>query len=68
MRTVSRGSGICSVKKARKGPTSGMLEESVYAIDFFRLSKMSRPSSTPLYDGREVVVDENHVRRLLGNG
>ena len=21
-----------------------------------------------LYDGREVVVDENHVRRLLGNG
>ena len=30
--------------KARKGEISGMLEESVYAIDFFKLSKMRRPS------------------------
>ena len=47
MRMVERGRGTWMVMNARKGEISGMLEESVYAIDFFRLSKMSLPSSTP---------------------
>lgn len=32
----------------RKGTNSGMLEDSVYVIDFLRLSKITLPSSTPL--------------------
>ena len=32
----------------RKGEISGMLDVSVYAMDFFKLSKMRRPSSTPV--------------------
>mmetsp|Transcript_105942 Transcript_105942/g.257362 ORF Transcript_105942/g.257362 Transcript_105942/m.257362 type:complete len:248 (-) Transcript_105942:2817-3560(-) len=47
MRTVDSGSGIPTVMKLRNGDISGMLDERVYAIDFFRLSKIRRPSSTP---------------------
>ncbi|CAH1955318.1 unnamed protein product [Acanthoscelides obtectus] len=48
MVTVPRGSGISQRIKARKGEISGMFEVSVYAMDFFRLSKIRRPSSTPV--------------------
>jgi len=33
--------------KKRNGVISGIFEESVYAMDFFKLSKISLPSSTP---------------------
>lgn len=41
--TVPNGSGTLKMIKKRKGDISGMLDVSVYAIDFLRLSKMSRP-------------------------
>ncbi|KAK2186780.1 hypothetical protein NP493_189g03019 [Ridgeia piscesae] len=45
---VPRGRGMSARMKTRKGLISGMLLVSVYAIDFFKLSKMRRPSSTPV--------------------
>mmetsp|Transcript_10974 Transcript_10974/g.26519 ORF Transcript_10974/g.26519 Transcript_10974/m.26519 type:complete len:210 (-) Transcript_10974:1274-1903(-) len=48
MRIVVSGRGIDKMIKIRNGVISGMFEDKVYAIDFFRLSKISRPSSTPL--------------------
>jgi len=45
--TVERGRGVYKMMKKMNGAISGMLEESVYAIDFLRLSKISLPSSTP---------------------
>lgn len=46
--TVPRGNGMSHKMKARKGEISGMLEVRVYAMDFFKLSKIKRPSSTPV--------------------
>lgn len=43
MVTVPKGRGTLARMKSRKGEISGMLLVSVYAIDFFRLSKMRRP-------------------------
>ena len=43
MVTVSRGSGILANMKSMNGVISGMLDVSVYAMDFFRLSNMSLP-------------------------
>ena len=43
MVTVPRGRGMFAMMKSRNGVISGMLLVSVYAIDFFRLSKISRP-------------------------
>lgn len=40
---VPRGSGMLTKMKNRKGVISGMLLVSVYAMDFFRLSKIRRP-------------------------
>lgn len=40
---VPRGSGMLTRMKNRKGVISGMLLVSVYAMDFFRLSKIRRP-------------------------
>ena len=45
---VPRGSGTSSIMKNKNGDISGMLEVRVYAIDFFKLSNMMRPSSTPV--------------------
>ena len=42
---VPRGSGTSATMKSRKGEISGMLLVNVYAIDFFRLSKIRRPVS-----------------------
>lgn len=44
--TVPRGSGTLAIMKSRKGEISGMLLVSVYAMDFFKLSKMRRPRGT----------------------
>jgi hypothetical protein len=46
--TVPSGRGIWRSMKTKKGVISGMFEVSVYAMDFFKLSKMRRPSSTPV--------------------
>lgn len=43
MVTVPRGRGTLSRMKMRKGEISGMLLVSVYAMDFFKLSKIRRP-------------------------
>lgn len=48
MVTVPRGRGMSQRMNARKGEISGMFEVRVYAMDFFRLSKINRPSSTPV--------------------
>lgn len=40
---VPRGSGMLAMMNSRKGVISGMLLVRVYAMDFFRLSKMRRP-------------------------
>lgn len=46
--TVPSGKGMSQRINARKGEISGMLEVKVQAIDFFKLSKIRRPSSTPV--------------------
>jgi hypothetical protein len=43
MVTEPRASGMSNKMKRRKGDTSGILEVNVYAIDFFKLSKINRP-------------------------
>lgn len=48
MVTVPNGNGISHKMKAKNGEISGMFDVSVYAIDFFKLSKIKRPSSTPV--------------------
>ena len=40
---VPSGRGMSSRMKNRKGEISGMFEVRVYAIDFFKLSKIKRP-------------------------
>lgn len=45
MVTVPRGRGTLRQMKRRKGEISGMLLVSVYAMDFFKLSKMRRPAA-----------------------
>lgn len=40
---VPRGRGMSARMNSRKGEISGMLEVRVYAMDFFRLSKIRRP-------------------------
>lgn len=44
MVTVPSGRGTLAMMKRRKGEISGMLLVSVYAMDFFKLSKMRRPA------------------------
>ena len=43
MVTVPRGSGMLAMMNSRKGVISGMLLVRVYAMDFFKLSKIRRP-------------------------
>lgn len=45
MVTVPSGKGTLAIMKRRKGEISGMLLVSVYAMDFFKLSKMRRPAA-----------------------
>lgn len=45
MVTVPSGRGTLAMMKRRKGEISGMLLVSVYAMDFFKLSKMRRPAA-----------------------
>lgn len=49
MVTVPSGRGILAMMKNRKGVISGMLLVKVYAMDFFRLSKISRPEWKKIY-------------------
>lgn len=41
--TTPKGKGTSNKMNIRKGEISGMLLVSVYAMDFFRLSKINRP-------------------------
>jgi len=43
---VPSGSGMLAVMNTRNGDISGMLLVNVYAIDFFKLSNISRPTQT----------------------
>mmetsp|Transcript_8451 Transcript_8451/g.11960 ORF Transcript_8451/g.11960 Transcript_8451/m.11960 type:complete len:225 (-) Transcript_8451:668-1342(-) len=47
IKIVVKGNGTCSTTKTKKGVSSGMLDVREYEIDFLRLSKIRRPSSTP---------------------
>jgi len=47
IRTVDSGRGTWKRMKKMNGKISGIFDERVYAIDFFKLSKISLPSSTP---------------------
>ena len=40
---VPRGNGMSSRMKNKKGEISGMFDVRVYAMDFFKLSKIKRP-------------------------
>lgn len=40
---VPRGKGMLKMMNSRKGVISGMLLVRVYAMDFFKLSKIRRP-------------------------
>jgi len=42
---VPSGSGTSAMMNSRNGEISGMLLVSVYAMDFLRLSKISRPTA-----------------------
>lgn len=46
--TVPNGNGISHKINAKNGEISGMFDVNVYAMDFFKLSKIKRPSSTPV--------------------
>ena len=46
---VPRGRGMLAKMKRRKGDISGMLLVNVYAIDFFKLSKIKRPAVAVRY-------------------
>lgn len=46
--TVPNGRGMSNKMNAKNGEISGMFDVNVYAIDFFKLSKIKRPSSTPV--------------------
>lgn len=54
---VPKGSGMLAMMKSRKGVISGMLLVKVYAMDFFRLSKIRRPG------GRETCERKGGRRR-----
>mgnify|MGYP000194034803 CR=1 FL=1 len=41
--TVPRGRGMSKMMNIKNGLISGMLLVSVYAMDFFKLSKINRP-------------------------
>lgn len=47
MDRVPKGRGILKIMNAKNGISSGMFEANVYANDFFKLSKIFRPSSMP---------------------
>lgn len=46
--TVPNGNGTSHKMKTKNGEISGMFDVNVYAMDFFKLSKIKRPSSTPV--------------------
>jgi hypothetical protein len=52
---VPRGRGMLTMMKRRKGVISGMLLVRVYAMDFFRLSKIRRPA------GRQEDTHRGHT-------
>ena len=54
MVTVPRGRGTLAMMKRRKGEISGMLLVNVYAMDFFKLSKMRRPAKNRKYSYIEL--------------
>ena len=43
MRTALNANGILAITKSTKGASSALLDDNVYAIDFFKLSKIIRP-------------------------
>lgn len=63
MVTVPRGRGTLAMMKRRKGEISGMLLVNVYAMDFFKLSKMRRPAAIKKARKKKVsMVDLRWVK------
>jgi len=64
---VPSGSGTSAMMKRRNGEISGMLLVSVYAIDFFRLSKIRRPANSVLLSGTSYIyVPGANTRQTTG--
>lgn len=61
MVTVPRGRGTLARMKSRKGEISGMLLVRVYAMDFFRLSKIRRPAETCRFELHRRFVQMTEV-------
>lgn len=61
--TVPSASGMLIKIKRRKGVISGMLLLSVYAMDFFRLSKMRRPAGTKVVDSSQRAGESRDGRQ-----
>lgn len=60
MVTVPSGRGTLAMMKRRKGEISGMLLVSVYAMDFFKLSKMRRPAAIRNTRGKKGFFIDMH--------
>lgn len=56
---LPNGSGMLKITNAKNGRISGTLEANVYAIDFFKLSNILRPSSTPVI--MEAKLSSNRI-------
>ena len=65
MVTVPRGRGTLAMMKRRKGEISGMLLVSVYAMDFFRLSKMRRPAASEEQKSEYIKVRLGYMSLLI---
>lgn len=57
---VPRGNGMLRSTNAKNGNISGTFDARVYAIDFFKLSKILRPSSTPV-----IIEAKLSSRRII---
>ena len=65
--TGSRIKGQRNSTAHSESPAMGTWIAKMYAIAFFRLSKIRRPSRTALNDGREIIIQQNKVRGFAGN-
>lgn len=78
---VENASGMRKITNNKKGISCAKLELSVYAMDFLRLSYITRPvlliqtlflNTTrtffnTLYDARKVVIQQNQIGSIAGH-
>ena len=59
---VPRGSGMSNKMKNKKGEISGIFEVRVYAMDFFKLSKIKRPEISRKQNYSKTHVNKTTVK------